>query len=421
MNIKKFQGKNKDEALKQAQKELGDNVVILNEKKIKSKGFFSFLKGSIVELTVATQGDDEVKSAPNAGIVSAVSSVDKLRIQAEQKKSSDVLVTEKLDNIQSLLEEKLKKAEPAPVAAPKEEVLPAKVPVIPVKPVPADDEPGPEIMNFIKLLYNTMVDNDIREQYANQMIDDIVQNYRKDMTIEYILGHIYQKIVLKFGERALIEPAKEGPKVIYFIGPTGVGKTTTLAKIASQLYFKDKKKVAMFTMDTYRISASDQLKTYAKIMDAPMEILYTPEEMKEALKKYSTYNYILVDTAGHAVKNDDMCDKTNSFLHCLDDQAEKEVYLVLSATTKYKDLVNVTDFYSKMTDYRLIFTKLDETLAYGNLLNIRMHTGAPMSYITCGQNVPDDFEEFSVTDITKKLLLTDSEDFGIDDDSEDTE
>lgn len=415
MNIMKFQGKNKEEAIKLAQKELGENVVVLSDKKIKKKGFLSFLRGSVVEIVVATQAQEETQNSAKATIVKAVSSVDKIRLQAESQNTNNT-VNEKLDSIQNLLlEEKLKKTEKA-VETPKPQNIDNKAKSI-IEKETEDTEPTPEIMNFIKLLYNTMVDNEIREQYANQMIDDIVQNYRKDMTIDYILTNLYQKMFLKFGEHEVIKPSEEGPKVIYFIGPTGVGKTTTLAKIASQLYFKDKKKVAMFTMDTYRISASDQLKTYANIMEAPIEVLYSPEEMKETFKKYSNYNYILVDTAGHAVKNGDMCDKTNAFLHCLDDVAKKEVYLVLSATTKYRDLVNIADFYSKMTDYRLIFTKLDETLSYGNLLNIRMHTGASMSYVTCGQNVPDDFEEFNPQDIIKKILLTDSEDNGIDDSS----
>lgn len=420
MNIKKFQGKNEEEALKLAKKELGDNVVILNSKKIKAKGLFSFLKKSVVELTVATQ-ETEDNNSQNSDIAKAVSSIDRLRVKAENSANSSFDVTvgkenkqrpetinqgveQKLDNIQTLLEEKLKKEkDQAPKA--KEVAKENTSKNVEESLAESEDELSPEIMDFIKLLYNTMVDNEIREQYVNQMINDIVQNFNKEMNMEYILSHIYQKIVLKFGQNDLISPSENGPKIIYFIGPTGVGKTTTLAKIASSLFFTSHKKIAMFTIDTYRIAASDQLNSYANIMEVPMEVIYRPEDMQELYKKYSSYDYILVDTAGHSSKNEEMSENTNAFLHCLDELAKKEVYLVLSATTKYKDLVNISDYYSKMADYKLIFTKLDETCSYGNLLNIRLHTNAPMSYVTCGQNVPDDFDEFDVQDIVRKLLI----------------
>lgn len=425
MNIKKFQGKNKDEALNLAKKELGD-VVILNTKKIKVKGVIPFIKKSVIEITVATQEKEDALTKTNNDIASAISSVDKLRQKSESNNSvassattlsSGTKVEQKLDNITNLLEEKLRKDSSSNNSELKNNNsadVKANVATNENKAIAELEnfesvEPTPEILNFVKLLYNTMIDNEIREQYANQMIDDVIQNYHKEMTMEYILSHIYQKIVLKFGDLETISPATKGPKVIYFIGPTGVGKTTTLAKIASQLYFTEHKKIAMFTIDTYRIAASDQLSSYANIMDVPMEVIYKPEDMQAIFPKYANYNYILVDTAGHSSKNEEMSENTNAFLHCLDELAEKEVYLVLSATTKYKDLINIADYYSKMANYKLIFTKLDETYAYGNMLNVRLHTKAAMSYVTCGQNVPDDFEQFDVQEIVKKLLVSESD------------
>ena len=116
------------------------------------------------------------------------------------------------------------------------------------------------------------------------------------------------------------------------------------------------------------------------------------------------FDLILVDTAGHSHQNREQAEAMNGFIHSVDGLAEKEVFLVLSATTKYRDLISIADTYSKMTDYKLIFTKLDETTTLGNLLNLRLHTNASLSYVTCGQNVPDDIENFNPQKTVKQLL-----------------
>ena len=123
-----------------------------------------------------------------------------------------------------------------------------------------------------------------------------------------------------------------------------------------------------------------------------------------ALKEFESFDYILVDTAGHSHHNEAQKNSMKDFLHCVDGVIEKEIYLVVSATTKYRDLLSIADAYSEMTDYKLIFTKLDETTTLGNLFNLKKHTGAAMSYITTGQNVPDDIEQFSPQNTVKQLL-----------------
>ena len=112
----------------------------------------------------------------------------------------------------------------------------------------------------------------------------------------------------------------------------------------------------------------------------------------------------MVDTAGHSQNNNKQRDDMADFVKYVEDKAENEVYLVASANTKYKDLLSITEKYKKMFDFKMIFTKLDETSAYGNLLNLKLRTGAAMSYITCGQNVPDDIETFNAQSTVKKLL-----------------
>ncbi len=432
MIIKKYQGKTEEEATNLAKKELGEGIVVMNVKTIKPKGFLSFLRSSVVEVTVAKEEEDIVskKASEEQSIREAISSVDKLRSESEHKidltagdsnKDSQEL-EKKVDTIQSLLENKLLKNEEA-----KKETEKKLAPQMAENPSPAKadsfkENPDPETLSFMKLLYNTIVDNEVSQQYANQMVEEIEQNYSKNMQMEDILSHIYQKMILKFGKANTITAGtKKGPKVIYFIGPTGVGKTTTLAKIASKLILSENKKVALFTADTYRISAKDQLKTYADILETPFEVIYENENgeasaesedlnefakfMESKYTKYPDYDYILVDTAGHSHTNEQQREKMKNFIHSLDSQnVETEVYLVLSATTKYKDLISIVDTYSQFADYKLIFTKLDETSSYGNLFNVKIHTGAPMSYITKGQNVPDDIDIFDPQDIVRKLL-----------------
>lgn len=409
MVIKKYQAKTEEEAVEMAKKELGDDITVIHSRNVKPRGFFAFLKKMQVEITVAKE---EEMDRPQNTAREALAQVNKLREQAEKGTAesaqapaadnvprtvlkNDTAVEQKLENIQNLLEQKLyrrsdeekeKKAAPGTVSA------------------AAADDKRRELMEFCRLLYNTLVENEVSEKVANELVDDIEQNCPDDMQMEHVLSHIYQKIILKFGRPGLIAPGERGPKVVFFIGPTGVGKTTTLAKIASKFRLAQNKRVVLFTTDTYRISATDQLKTYAGILGTPFHIIYTPQELEENYEKYKDVDYILVDTAGHSHNNEEQKKDMSEFLSVLEGKAECEYYLVVSATTKYRDLLSISDAYKELADYRLIFTKLDETEECGNLLNLRLHTGAAMSYVTNGQNVPDDIEEFNPQAMARGLL-----------------
>ena len=209
---------------------------------------------------------------------------------------------------------------------------------------------------------------------------------------------------MKFGQAEEIQPAQKGPKVNLFVGPTGVGKTTTIAKLASCFCVDKKKKVVLLTADTYRIAAAEQLRTYANILKVPFRVIYSKEELEAAISDFSDYDYIFVDTAGHSHKNTEQRTAVKELIQTAENQAEKDIFLVLSATTKYKDLLAIADAYKEFCNYKLIFTKLDETGEWGNLLNVKLHTKAAMSYVTSGQNVPDDIEAFQPQKTVKQLL-----------------
>lgn len=408
MIIKKFQGKTENDAIEAAKKELGAGIVIMNVKEVKRKGFFSFFKSKIVEVTVALEEEpdrvlpEKKKLQPAAAGQAAPTDSAKapevpqnasVVLPAETGKNEKVL-EQKLDSLQSLIEKQLQRDEA------KEEPKTEKA--LSTHDKPEEEDNGN--VRFPKLLYNTLLENEVAETYANQIVDELDTVLKPNMPIDFMLSNVYQKMILKFEQPEGITPAKKGPKVVFFIGPTGVGKTTTIAKIASRYSVEQKKKVALFTMDTYRIAAAEQLHTYANILNVPFHIIYTTEEMQKQIDQYRDYDYIFMDTTGHSHQNETQRNAMNEFISAVDPEIEKEVYLVVSATTKYKDLLNIADSYATMVQFKLIFTKLDETTCLGNLLNLRLHTGAKLSYVTCGQNVPDDMEDFNPQKTVKLLL-----------------
>ncbi len=249
-----------------------------------------------------------------------------------------------------------------------------------------------------------MIDNEVNEKYANEIIDEIEKNCKQDVTMDYMLSDIYQRMILKLGKPYMIEEEEKGPKVLFFVGPTGVGKTTTIAKIASSFRVEQKKKVALLTADTYRIAAAEQLRTYANILEVPFRVVYTAQEITNSINDFKEYDYILVDTTGHSPNNEAQREGMSELINSVETTARKEVFLVLSASTKYRDLMKIADTYKEIADYKLIFTKLDETSTLGNIYNLKMYTGASLSYVTCGQNVPDDIEYFNPQATVKQLL-----------------
>ncbi len=412
MTINKYQGRTQEEAIRIAKEQLGENAVIMNVRPIKSKGLFHFLKDSAYEVTAAVEEQQPVAKSSGLAIQDNINfSADeeiKIPIQPQEtvarretnrqaevlKRESQNRLEERIENIQDLLEKKLAPAETETAKSQsKREEKTAKM--------TKEQEEG---MKFLKMIYGIMLENEINEKYANVILEDIEKVVRGGSSVDYILSSIYQKMILKFGQPRSIEFGEKKPKVVFFIGPTGVGKTTTIAKVASKFKLDAGKKVALLSADTYRIAAAEQLKTYANILDTPFSIVYAPEELNQAIAQLADYDLILVDTAGFSHKNMEQKDDIKKLVNSLDKKYEKEVFLVVSATAKYKDLVNIADVYHDIADYKLIFTKLDETSAYGNLLNIRLYSGADLSYTTNGQNVPDDIELFHTQKIVKQLL-----------------
>ncbi|WP_455715736.1 flagellar biosynthesis protein FlhF [Anaerosporobacter sp.] len=403
MIIKKFQAETEKEAILMAKEELGKDAIVTNIKTIKPKGIHKFFRASKVEITAAV--DDTVNYEED----SLLSSFQKLINENQSNKQLEITkekvvtrqtdtdenlfeevkstysseIEKKLDNLQNLIEKQMN---------------PTKENVV----QPVEEEKANE-NEYIKLIYKQMIMNEVDEKYTNQIINEIEATLQKGAPVDNILTSIYQKIVLKLGQPETIELGENKPKFVFFIGPTGVGKTTTIAKIASGFKMNKNTKMALITSDTYRIAAVEQLRIYANILGVPLKVIYSTEEFRQSKEEFNDYDIVLVDTAGRSHKNTEQKDDLESLLGTIDDSM-KEIYLVLSATTKYKDLIRITETYSTIANYKVIFTKLDETICMGNILNVRMMTGAPLSYAAWGQNVPNDIGRLDAQFVAKKLL-----------------
>lgn len=437
MTIKKYQGKTKEEAIQLAKQEMGDSVVIMNVKEIRPKGFLGMFKSSQYEVTAAieddvfpakpfsvekntkpiTSGFQAVADEPiavsevsnHAALKDAFAAVNQVIANNEKKQDAEPL-EKKIDTKADIkYEEKASapKKQEKPLAQ-KPEKKQEYTEFRPLETMPfveeISSEKENEIQSFFKMLYKVLLQNEVDETYINQLIDDVDRVSHSTNGLDYLISGVYQKMILKLGQPEVIRLSQKKPKVVFFIGPTGVGKTTTIAKIASKFKVEQEKKVALLTADTYRIAAAEQLRTYANILDTPLSILYSPEDIGKEIAKFEAYDLILVDTAGFSHKNDAQREDMKKLLTGLPTAYEKQIYLVLSSTTKYKDLLEITEIYNGFCDFSLIFTKLDETCAYGNILNIKLKTGAPISYLTTGQNVPDDIEVADTQKLVKQLL-----------------
>ena len=381
MIIKKFQAATEQEAIVMAKEEMGNEAVVLNVKTTKYKGFKKLFMKDMVEITAAL----EEKQITNPLPISQVNvAIDNSKNKESENSSA---IEEKLNNLQSMLENRIKENDK------KEEKK-------------ENTESRNINFDFLQLIYKQMLDNEVDEKYANQIIAEVEPSLKKETNLDSVLSAIYQKIILKLGEAKEIACKKDETELVFFVGPTGVGKTTTIAKIASDFKLEKEAKVAMITSDTYRIAAVEQLRTYANILDVPLSVVYTLEELNDAINKYKGYDLVLVDTAGRSHKNKEQCGEIAHLIKdCqIGDKYKKDIYLVLSAATKYKDLKNIVEVYENVGQFNLIFTKLDETSSLGNILNIRLKTNGQLSYITSGQTVPDDIGLMDAQKMAKHIL-----------------
>ncbi len=459
MTINKYTGKTEEEAKTKAREALGSAAVIMNVKEIKPKGLGGLFKKSTYEVTAAIEDDGMIPEAKPVVTSGQEKPQSNSKSSFEAVADDDALLLKNafsaVNEVLEKQEEEVKKDNQEGEQMPREEAdmetfeplsdnakrarlfEPTYSRPTGARPTPKKEEEGPKFVPykeedtgkvftetaepvaeklsidndnhvFVKMLYNVLLENEVREKYINNVLDDMDKVLHTSHSLDNLLSNVYQKMVLKLGTPVKITAGERRPKVVFFIGPTGVGKTTTIAKIASKFKFEEGKKVGLITADTFRMAAANQLQTYANILSVPLNVIYSADELLDTVKKQTRENddldIILVDTIGFSHKNEEQRNDTKKLVGALNNIYDSEVYLVLSATTKHKDLVDIVDSYMEFTEFNLIFTKLDETKCLGNIFNIKLHTGASLSYITTGQNVPDDIEVVNTQKLVKQLL-----------------
>ena len=239
-------------------------------------------------------------------------------------------------------------------------------------------------MSLQQVLKQQEVESDIIDDVVLQLpAEAILADKDTPLALEGLKKYLADNVQMADG----LELKSRKRKIAALLGPTGVGKTTTLAKIAAQCVLEKGISTAFITADTYRISAVEQLKTYADILGLPIAIVYTPDELKEAIQKFRQKQLILIDTAGRSQHNRRQMAELKEFL-AVNQNIEK--YLVLSATTKNEDAKDIIDKFSVCKPDKVIFTKTDETKSLGIILNILRRKEMRLSYLTNGQSVPDD-------------------------------
>ncbi len=407
MIIKKYKAATEKDAILMAKEDLGPEAVVMNVKTIKRKGIMKLFKKNTVELTAAI--DDNVADKSSEKVVDKAS-------KEGYSEDAQNAIEEKINSIARLLEQQMMSgkdagSDSADIKSSESEVrglhFDAVVSENPAKTYSGalgdKSETKPASKNrIIDLIYNQLIDNEVNKDIADEIIGEF-DFENNSLPLDNILANVYQKIVLKLGEVKPLTPGEKKPKVVFFVGNTGVGKTTTMAKLASKFKLEEKQNIAMLSIDTYRIAAIEQIKTYANILNTPMEVVYTPEDIKNYVEKYNECDLIFVDTAGHSHRNEEQKKNLKEMVDAVSDY-ETEVFLVVSAVVKYKDLLDIARTYEKLFDYKLIFTKLDETRASGSILNLKLDMGKTLSYATWGQNVPDDIGVIDPQIVAKSLL-----------------
>jgi flagellar biosynthesis protein FlhF len=368
MIVRKFEADSVTAALSEIKQKMGEEAVILHTKHYRKGMWLGLMGKQVVEITASC---DQAASTHNA-----LRPASKVNGVTHEKSSQDFNALQReLGEIKTTLAKLVKKTEYA---------YPTQFP-----------DP---FMSF----YQHLLDQDVSEKMSQKIIEalqsvcqhsELLQTTDILEEFEKILGNLFHSsspIQLKEGRAT---------KVL-LVGPTGVGKTTTLAKLAAHFLLKERKKVALITVDTYRIAAAEQLRVYAQIMHLPLEVVSSEQELKQAIEKHSHCDLILMDTAGRSHRHSVQMLELANWVKTTEPD---EVHLVLSLASQRKNAFDVIERFQSVPFSKILFTKLDEAATLGLMLEVAALLDKPVSYVCHGQNVPEDMDEFKNTIYAKAL------------------
>jgi flagellar biosynthesis protein FlhF len=247
-----------------------------------------------------------------------------------------------------------------------------------------------------------LLEQEVEPEVAQALLDGLndVPRPASDGIMRAAHGALSKALRRVFAVSAGIRVASQ-PTMVAVVGPTGVGKTTTVAKLAAQYYLQERLPVTLITADTYRIAAVEQLRTYANILSLPLEIVMTPAALGQVLQKRRGRELLLLDTPGRSPQNRAQLQELRDLLAVA---RPDETHLLVGMQTRLRDLWDIARGFHVLEPNRLVFTKLDESTTFGNVLNFAHHTRLPLAYLTTGQTVPDDIAPVS-SDRLAHLLL----------------
>ena len=409
MRIKKFVGQNIKNLTEQMKQELGADAIVLNTRKVPRGGVFGALGKELIEITAAIDEEVDVRRttySPTTEMQGRTRSNEtfetvlmnsgiQVTSEAPRLRSSETLegLQKMTDHFQRRITEGSKELPEA--AKGLADIVQLKSEVEEIKSSLSDIaheikyKHSSSLPEHLKRVYAALVDNEVPEKLAAETTQAVCKNLplsqveRKDvidrLVIEAIAGQI---------RTGVPPPAKtKRPRIVALVGPTGVGKTTTIAKLAAIQKLVNHAEVGLITADTYRIGAIEQLRTFASIADIPMEVVYRPSDMSHALKKFSKKDIVFVDTVGRNQRSKKDLAELRKFV---DAAKPDEIHLVLSATTSSKAQLDIVDKFRSLQPNNLIFSKIDEAVTFGPLFNIAQKQKLNISYLTTGQAVPED-------------------------------
>jgi flagellar biosynthesis protein FlhF len=390
MFVKRYIANDMKDAMEKIRRDLGPDAIILNSRPIRRKNAFGFLQKRLIEVVVAYEPKEAARPQRTEPTIQPVLSepageADRVRTAtavATATKPVDKADVEKIDRLSSKLD-----------------ALQEAVKDFTVKMKVADNETLLNLTPPVAELYERLMEHDVQDRLAKKLALD-AQKISEKLSIQPEMV-AEQFILEKLGDPAPIRIKKFKRNVILLVGPTGVGKTTTIVKLAGLFALAQELKVALINSDTYRIAAHEQLKTYADILNVPLSIVYSPPELADALKEYEDMDVVLIDTAGKSPNDEAHREEIKSLVKY--GEAD-EVLLVVSVSTSCKACKEIIRSYSFLEDYKVLVTKLDEVNVWGNVLNIISFAGKPLCYVTNGQNVPNDIELADTAKIAKNIL-----------------